>query len=53
MSKDYANSQHKEHKPIAGWVWMLAGLIIGLFVALLVYINDNSSSNTSLSDKVS
>ena len=53
MSKDYANSQHKEHKPIAGWVWMLAGLIIGLFVALLVYINDNSSSKTSLSDKVS
>lgn len=32
---------------------MSAGLIIGLFVALLVYINDNGTSNLNLSDKVS
>lgn len=53
MPKDYANSQHKENKPIAGWVWMLAGLMIGLFVALLVYINDNSSSESNLAEKLS
>lgn len=53
MSKDYAKSQHKEAKPIPGWVWLLAGLIIGLFVALLVYISDNSSNKLNLSDKVS
>jgi cell division protein FtsN len=53
MPKDYAKIQHKEHKPIPGWVWMTAGLVIGLFVALLVYISDNSSSKNSLSEKVS
>jgi len=53
MPKDYAKSEHKEHKPIPGWLWMLAGLIIGLFVALLVYINDNSSGENSLSQTVS
>ena len=53
MPRDYAKSQHKEHKPIPGWIWMLAGLIIGLFVALLVYIKDNSTGNTTISDTVS
>jgi len=53
MPKDYAKSERKEHKPIPGWLWMLAGLIIGLFVALLVYINDNSSGKSGLSDAVS
>lgn len=53
MSKDYAKSQHKEAKPIPGWIWLSAGLIIGLFVALLVYINDNGSNKLNLSEKVS
>lgn len=53
MPKDYAKSEPKQHKPIPGWLWMLAGLIIGLFVALLVYINDNSSGKNSLSQTVS
>lgn len=53
MSKDYAKRQHKEAKPIPGWVWLSAGLIIGLFVALLVYINDNGSNKLNLSEKVS
>ena len=48
MPRDYAKSQHQEHKPIPGWIWMLAGLSIGLFVALLVYINNNSSSSGKL-----
>lgn len=52
MSRDYAKSQHKEHKPIPGWVWMLAGLAIGLFVALLVYIKDNSSGKLVITETV-
>lgn len=52
MSRDYAKSQHKEHKPIPGWIWMLAGLAIGLFVALLVYIKDNSSGKLVITETV-
>ena len=52
MPRDYAKSQHKEHKPIPGWIWMLAGLIIGLFVALLVYIKDNSSGKLTITETV-
>lgn len=53
MPRDYAKSQHKEHKPIPGWVWMFAGLAIGLFVALLVYIKDNSSGKLMITETVS
>lgn len=53
MPRDYAKSQHKEHKAIPGWVWMLAGLAIGLFVALLVYIKDNSSGKLTITETVS
>lgn len=45
MAKDYKNTpKPKDKKPKAapGWMWMLAGLSIGLFVALLVYLKDNS-----------
>jgi len=52
MPRDYAKSQHTEHKPIPGWVWMLAGLAIGLFVALLVYIKDNSSGKLIITETV-
>lgn len=52
MPRDYAKSQHQEHKPIPGWIWLLAGLMIGLFVALLVYIKDNSSGKLALTDTV-
>lgn len=52
MPKDYAKSQRKEHKPIPGWIWLLAGLTIGLFVALLVYIKDNSSGKLAITETV-
>ena len=45
MARDYKNTpKPKDKKPKAapGWLWMLAGLSIGLFVALLVYLKDNS-----------
>lgn len=38
MARDYAKKQsHKNAVP--GWVWLLAGLSIGLFAAFLVYLN--------------
>ena len=52
MSRDYAKSQHKEHKPIPGWIWMLAGLAIGLFIALLVYIKDNTTGKIVIPETV-
>lgn len=45
MAKDYKNTSRrktKKAKATPGWVWMLAGLSIGLFVALLVYLKDHS-----------
>ncbi len=49
MSHDYAKTPRPKHpNSIPGWAWLLAGLAIGLFVALLVYINDfTASSNKS------
>jgi len=44
MAKDYKNTpkrKSKKSKATPGWVWMLGGLAIGLFVALLVYLKDN------------
>ena len=41
MPRDYAKTPRPKHpNSIPGWAWLLAGLAIGLFVAMLVYIND-------------
>ncbi len=49
MPRDYAKTPRPKHpNSIPGWAWLLAGLAIGLFVALLVYINDfTANSNKS------
>jgi len=43
MPRDYAKSSKNKKKPgqLPGWAWMLGGLAIGLFVAFLVYLNNN------------
>jgi len=43
MPRDYAKSSKNQKKPgqLPGWAWMLGGLAIGLFVAFLVYLNNN------------
>lgn len=53
MPRDYAKSQHKENKPLPGWLWLVTGLVIGLFVALLVYIKENSSGKTAITETMS
>ena len=48
MPRDYAkNSSREEQKPgqLPGWVWMMGGLAIGLFVAFVVYLNDLGKKN--------
>ncbi len=43
MPRDYAKTPRPKHpNSIPGWAWLLAGLAIGLFVAMLVYINDST-----------
>ena len=40
MPADYKGMGHgHEKKPMPGFVWLFAGLVIGLFVALLVYLD--------------
>jgi cell division protein FtsN len=44
MAKDYKNTpnrKRKKNRAMPGWVWMSAGLGIGLSVALLIYLNDH------------
>lgn len=44
MPRDYADSSQRKKKAgsLPGWVWMLGGLAIGLFVAFLVYLNNHT-----------
>lgn len=42
MAKDYKNTTTRKKKKkaqVPGWLWMLTGLMAGLLVALLVYLN--------------
>lgn len=42
MSRDYAKttSRKKKSGQLPGWVWMMGGLAIGLFVAFLVFLSN-------------
>lgn len=43
MTQDYAKKTRskREKHSLPGWAWMLAGLTVGLFVALLIYIKEH------------
>lgn len=46
MPRDYADSaKSKKSGQLPGWVWLLGGLTIGLFIAFLVYLDKNTPSN--------
>lgn len=46
MPRDYADSTNrKKSGQLPGWVWLLGGLIIGLFIAFLVYLDKNTPAS--------
>jgi len=48
MPADYkGRGNGREKKPLPGFVWLLAGLAIGLFVALLVYLDKQPEVNAN------
>jgi cell division protein FtsN len=40
MARDYKHTRRSAPSRTPGWAWMLGGLLIGLFVAFLVYLKD-------------
>ena len=47
MARDYAKrttSRSPKKAPLPGWLWMLGGLLTGLFVAFLVYLQGQGES---------
>jgi cell division protein FtsN len=43
MAADYKHSRAATNKSTPGWVWLLVGFTLGLVVALLVYLNGQST----------
>ena len=41
-----------DKKPVPGYIWMLAGLAIGLFAAFLVYLSKQPAENISFTESV-
>jgi len=39
-------------KPVPGYIWMLAGLAIGLFVSFLVYLDKQPAEHVSFTDAI-
>ena len=53
MPADYkSRGTHKQKKPMPGFVWLLIGLTIGLFVALIVYLDKQPASDVSFNEAV-
>ncbi len=39
MNKDYKPNPEEKSTPAPGWAWLLAGLLIGLFIGFLIYLD--------------
>lgn len=53
MPRDYAKQttrKRRKKKTTPGWVWLLAGLLVGLFSAGLVYLNQGSHTPNMAAD---
>ena len=53
MPADYKSmGTPPEKKPLSGFVWLLGGLAIGLFIALLVYLDQQPENSVSFNEAV-
>jgi cell division protein FtsN len=47
MARDYAKrttTRKPARAPVPGWLWMLGGLLVGLFIAFLVYLQQQGGA---------
>ncbi len=51
-SHDLKGRQMSNKKPVPGYIWMLAGLAIGLFAAFLVYLGKQPAEDISFTQAV-
>ncbi len=52
--RDYAKrttTRSNKKKPLPGWVWMLGGLVAGLLIAFLVYVQKEGSAPAKVAAK--
>jgi cell division protein FtsN len=53
MPADYkSHVNRKKKKPVPGFIWLLGGLAIGLFIAFLVYLDKQPASEISFVEAV-
>ncbi len=50
--RDYAKKPQPQKAQTPGWVWLLTGLLIGLFIAFLVYLQQSGQSPLGKQRKV-
>jgi len=51
-SRDLKGRKVTTKKPVPGYVWMFAGLFIGLFVAFLIYLSKQPAEDVSFTESV-
>ena len=53
MTADYkTHGQRPQKKPLPGFVWLLIGLAIGLFVALIIYLDKQPENKISFGEAI-
>ena len=53
MTADYKSHGHRPaRKPLPGFVWLLIGLTIGLFIAFIIYLDKQPENKMSFGDAV-
>ena len=51
-SRAHSNSRRNKKKSLPGYVWLLSGLAIGLFVAFIVYLDKQPENETGFGEAV-
>lgn len=53
VARDYkSHATRKQKKSLPGYIWLFSGLAIGLFVALIVYLDKQPENETSFGEAV-